>query len=170
MSQEKQPSAETTSPVSSSHEIAREPLCTAERLAQERRQFVVDKAAREAKRFAQDLETMAAGEKAAEYLVDGSPADMIPEEVVPLLDGALVTVDKPIDKTRSILEQRIVTLCRRRNDGLTDDEFCQAVADAYQQSPAMRRVQEVAHQITSGIEHLHAGAPMISIGAFDPRW
>lgn len=168
MSQEKQPSAETTSPVSSSHEIAREPLCTAERLAQERRQFVVDKAAREAKRFAQDLETMAAGEKAAEYLVDGSPADMIPEEVVPLLDGALVTVDKPIDKTRSILEQRIVTLCRRRNDGLTDDEFCQAVADAYQQSPAMRRVQEVAHQITSGIEHLHAGAPMISIGAFDP--
>jgi len=168
MSQEKQPSAETTSPVSFSHEIAREPLCTADRLAQERRQFVVDKAAREAKRFAQDLETMAAGEKAAEYLVDGSPADMIPEEVVPLLDGALVTVDKPIDKTRSILEQRIVTLCRRRNDGLTDDEFCQAVADAYQQSPAMRRVQEVAHQITGGVEDLHAGNPTISIGVFDP--
>ena len=168
MSQEKQLSAETTSPVSSSHEIAREPLCTAERLAQERRQFVVDKAAREAKRFAQDLETMAAGNKAAEYLVDGSPADMIPEEVVPLLDGAVVAVDEPIDETRSILEQRIVTLCRRRDDGLTDDEFCQAVADAYQQSPAMRRVQEVAHQITSGIEHLHAGDPMISIDTFDP--
>lgn len=96
MSQEKQPSAETTSPVSSSHEIAREPLCTAERLAQERRQFVVDKAARETKRFAQDLETIAAGNKAAEYLVDGSPADMIPEEVVPLLDGALVAVDEPM--------------------------------------------------------------------------
>ena len=61
MSQEGQPSAETTSPVSSSHEIAREPLCTADRLAQERRQFVVDKAAREAERFAQDLEAMAAG-------------------------------------------------------------------------------------------------------------
>ena len=168
MSQEKQPSAETTSPVYSSHEIAREPLCTADRLEQERRQFVVDKAARETRRFAQDLETIAAGKNTAKDLMDGSPADMIPEEVVPLLDGALVTVDKPIDKTRSILEQRIVTLCRRRNDGLTDDEFCQAVADAYQQSPAMRRVQEVAHQITSGIEHLHAGAPMISIGAFDP--
>lgn len=167
MSQEKQPSAETTSPVSFSHEIAREPLCTADRLKQERRQFVVDKAARETRRFAQDLETMAAGEKAAEYLVDGSPADMIPEEVVPLLDGALVAVDEPIDKTRSILEQRIVTLCRRQDDGLADDEFCQAVADAYQQSPAMRRVQEVAHQITSGIEHLHAGEPMISVGIFD---
>ena len=167
MSQEKQPSAETTSPVSFSHEIAREPLCTADRLEQERRQFVVDKAARETRRFAQDLETMAAGEKAAEYLVDGSPADMIPEEVVPLLDGALVAVDEPIDKTRSILEQRIVTLCRRQDDGLADDEFCQAVADAYQQSPAMRRVQEVAHQITSGIEHLHAGEPMISVGIFD---
>ena len=168
MSQEKQPSAETTSPVSFSHERARELLCTADRLAQERRQFVVDKAARETKRFAQDLETMAAGEEAAEYLVDGSPADMIPEEVVPLLDGALVAVDEPIDKTRSILEQRIVTLCRRRNDGLTDDEFCQAVADAYQQSPAMRRVQEVAYQITSGVEDLHAGNPTISIGVFDP--
>lgn len=168
MSQEKQPSAETTSPVSFSHERARELLCTADRLAQERRQFVVDKAARETKRFAQDLETMAAGEKAAEYLVDGSPADMIPEEVVPLLDGALVAVDEPIDKTRSILEQRIVTLCRRRNDGLTDDEFCQAVADAYQQSPAMRRVQEVAYQITSGVEDLHAGNPTISIGVFNP--
>lgn len=168
MSQEKQPSAETTSPVSFSHERAREPLCTADRLAQERRQFVVDKAARETKRFAQDLETMAAGEKAAEYLVDGSPADMIPEEVVPLLDGALVAVDEPIDKTRSILEQRTVTLCRRRNDGLTDDEFCQAVADAYQQSPAMRRVQEVAYQITGGVEDLHAGNPTISIGVFDP--
>ena len=79
MSQEKQPSAETTSPVSFSHERARELLCTADRLAQERRQFVVDKAARETKRFVQDLETMAAEEKAAEYLVDGSPADMIPE-------------------------------------------------------------------------------------------
>ena len=168
MSQEKQPSAETTSPVSFSHERARELLCTADRLAQERRQFVVDKAARETKRFAQDLETMAAGEEAAEYLVDGSPADMIPEEVVPLLDGALVAVDEPIDKTRSILEQRIVTLCRRRNDGLTDDEFCQAVVDAYQQSPAMRRVQEVAYQITSGVEDLHAGNPTISIGVFDP--
>ena len=168
MSQEKQPPAETTSPVSFSHERAREPLCTADRLEQERRQFVVDKAARETKRFAQDLETMAAGNKAAEYLVDGSPADMIPEEVVPLLDGALVAVDEPIDETRSILEQRIVTLCRRRNDGLTDDEFCQAIANAYQQSPAMRRVQEVAHQITSGIEHLHTGEPMISIGTFDP--
>lgn len=167
MSQEKQPSAETTSPVSFSHEIAREPLCTAERLAQERRRFVVDKAARETKRFAHDLETMAAGEKAAEYLVDGSPADMIPEEVVPLLNGAVVAVDETIDKAR-ILEQRTVTLCRRRDDGLTNDEFCQAVADAYQQSPAMRRVQEVAYQITSGIEHLHAGAPMISIGVFDP--
>lgn len=167
MSQEKQPSAETTSPVSSSHEIAREPLCTAERLAQERRQFVVDKAARETKRFAHDLETMAAGEKAAEYLVDGSPVDMIPEEVVPLLNGAVVAVDETIDKAR-ILEQRIVTLCRRRNDGLTNDEFCQAVADAYQQSPAMRRMQEVAHQIISGIEHLHAGNPTISIGVFDP--
>lgn len=168
MSQEKQPPAETTSPVSSSHERAREPLCTADRLEQERRQFVVDKAARETKRFAQDLETMAAGNKAAEYLVDGSPADMIPEEVVPLLDGALVAVDEPIDETRSILEQRIVTLCRRRDDGLTNDEFCQAIANAYQQSPAMRRVQEVAHQITSGIEHLHTGEPMISIGTFDP--
>ena len=168
MSQEKQSSAETTLLVYSSHERAREPLCTADRLEQERRQFVVDKAAREAKRFAHDLETMAAGGKAAEYLVDGSPADMIPEEVVPLLDGALVAVDEPIDKTRNILEQRIVTLCRRRNDGLTDDEFCQAVADAYQQSPAMRRVHEVAHQITSGVEDLHAGEPMISIGAFDP--
>lgn len=167
MSQEKQPSAETTSPVSSSHEIAREPLCTAERLAQERRQFVVDKAAREAKRFAQDLETIAAGKNTAKDLMDGSPADMIPEEVVPLLNGAVVAVDETIDKAR-ILEQRTVTLCRRRDDGLTNDEFCQAVADAYQQSPAMRRVQEVAHQITSGIEHLHAGAPMISIGAFDP--
>ncbi len=168
MSQEKQPSAETTSPVSFSHERARELLCTADRLAQERRQFVVDKAARETKRFAQDLETMAAGEEAAEYLVDGSPADIIPEEVVPLLDGALVAVDEPIDKTRSILEQRIVTLCRRRDDGLTNDEFCQAIANVYQQSPAMRRVQEVAHQITSGIEHLHAGNPTISIGVFDP--
>lgn len=167
MSQEKQPPAET-SPVSFPYERAREPLCTADRLAQERRQFVVDKAARETKRFAQDLETMAAGEKAAEYLVDGSPADMIPEEVVPLLDGALVAVDEPIDKTRSILEQRTVTLCRRRNDGLTDDEFCQAVADAYQQSPAMRRVQEVAYQITGGVEDLHAGNPTISIGVFDP--
>ena len=166
MSQEKQLSAETTSPVSFSHEIAREPLCTADRLEQERRQFVVDKAAREAKRFAQDLETMAAGNKAAEYLVDGSPADMIPEEVVPLLNGAVVAVDETIDKAR-ILEQRTVTLCRRRDDGLTNDEFCQAVADAYQQSPAMRRVQEVAHQITSGIEHLHAGEPMISVGIFD---
>ena len=167
MSQEKQPSAETTSPVSFSHERARELLCTADRLEQERRQFVVDKAARETKRFVQDLETMAAEEKAVEYLVDGSPADMIPEEVVPLLNGAVVAVDETIDKAR-ILEQRTVTLCRRRDDGLTNDEFCQAVADAYQQSPAMRRVQEVAHQITSGIEHLHAGAPMISIGAFDP--
>lgn len=168
MSQEKQPSAETTSPVSFPHEIAREPLCTADRLEQERRQFVVDKAARETKRFAQDLETMAAGEKAAEYLVDGSPADMIPEEVVPLLDGALVAVDEPIDKTRSILEQRTVTLCRRRDDGLTNDEFCQAVADAYQQSLDMQRMQEVAHQIISGIKHLHAGNPTISIGVFDP--
>lgn len=167
MSQEKQPSAETTSPVSFSHERARELLCTADRLEQERRQFVVDKAARETKRFVQDLETMAAGEKAAEYLVDGSPADMIPEEVVPLLDGALVAVDEPIDETRSILEQRIVTLCRRRDDGLTNDEFCQAVADAYQQSLDMQRMQEVAHQITSGIEHLHAGEPMISVGIFD---
>lgn len=145
MSQEKQPSAETTSLVSFPYEIARGPLCTADRLKQERRQFVVDKAARETKRFAQDLETIAAGKNTAKDLVDGSPADMIPEEVVPLLDGALVAVDEPIDKTRSILEQRIVTLCRRRNDGLTDDEFRQAVADAYQQSPAMRRVQEVAH-------------------------
>ena len=76
MSQEKQPPAET-SPVSFPYERAREPLCTADRLAQERRQFVVDKAARETKRFAQDLETMAAGNKAAEYLVDGSPADMM---------------------------------------------------------------------------------------------
>ena len=143
MSQEKQPSAETTSPVSFSHERAREPLCTADRLEQERRQFVVDKAARETKRFAHDLETMAAGGKAAEYLVDGSPADMIPEEVVPLLDGTLVVVDEPIDEARSILEQRIVTLCRRRDDGLTNDEFCQAIANVYQQSPAMRRVQEV---------------------------
>lgn len=168
MSQEGQPSAETNSPAAPSHEIGRELLCTADRLEQERRQFVVDKAARETKRFAQDLETMAAGEKAAEYLVDGSPADMIPEEVVPLLDGALVAVDEPIDKTRSILEQRTVTLCRRRNDGLTDDEFCQAVADAYQQSPAMRRVQEVAYQITGGVEDLHAGNPTISIGVFDP--
>lgn len=167
MSQEKQPSAETTSPVSSSHEIAREPLCTAERLAQERRQFVVDKAAREAKRFAQDLETIAAGKNTAKDLMDGSPADMIPEEVVPLLNGAVVAVDETIDKAR-ILEQRTVTLCRRRDDGLTNDEFCQAVADAYQQSPAMRRMQEVAHQIISGIEHLHAGEPMISIGTFDP--
>lgn len=167
MSQEKQPPAETTSPVSFSHERAREPLCTADRLEQERRQFVVDKAARETKRFAHDLETMAAGEKAAEYLVDGSPADMIPEEVVPLLNGAVVAVDETIDKAR-ILEQRIVTLCRRRDDGLTNDEFCQAIANAYQQSPAMRRVQEVAHQITSGIEHLHAGDPMISIDTFDP--
>jgi len=167
MSQEKQPSAETTSPVSSSHEIAREPLCTAERLAQERRQFVVDKAARETRRFAQDLETIAAGKNTAKDLMDGSPADMIPEEVVPLLNGAVVAVDETIDKAR-ILEQRTVTLCRRRDDGLTNDEFCQAVADAYQQSPAMRRMQEVAYQITSGIEHLHAGAPMISIGVFDP--
>ncbi|RKW00545.1 MAG: hypothetical protein D8B38_05685 [Candidatus Saccharimonas sp.] len=167
MSQEKQPSAETTSPVSFSHERARELLCTADRLAQERRQFVVDKAARETKRFAQDLETMAAGEKAAEYLVDGSPADMIPEEVVPLLNGAVVAVDETIDKAR-ILEQRTVTLCRRRDDGLTDDEFCQAVVKAYQQSPAMRRVKEVVHQITSGVEDLHAGNPTISIGVFDP--
>ncbi len=166
MNQEKQPSAETTSPVSSSHEIAREPLCTAERLAQERRQFVVDKAARETRQFAQDLETIAAGKNTAKDLVDGSPVDMIPEEVVPLLDGAVVAVDETIDKAR-ILEQRTITLCRRRNDGLTDDEFCQAVADAYQQSPAMRRVQEVAHQIISGIEHLHAGEPMISVGIFD---
>ena len=128
---------------------------------------MVDKAARETERFAQDLEAMAAGGEAAEYLVDGSPADMIPEEVVPLLNGTLVAVDETIDKAR-ILEQRTVTLCRRRDDGLTDDEFCQAVADAYQQSPAMRRMQEVAYQITSGIEHLHAGAPMISIGVFDP--
>ncbi len=167
MSQEKQPSAETTSPVSFSHERARELLCTADRLAQERRQFVVDKAARETKRFAQDLETMAAGEEAAEYLVDGSPADMIPEEVVPLLNGAVVAVDETIDKAR-ILEQRTVTLCRRRDDGLTDDEFCQAVVKAYQQSPAMRRVKEVVHQITSGVEDLHAGNPTISIGVFDP--
>ena len=167
MSQEKQPPAETTSPMSSSHERARELLCTAERLAQERRQFVVDKAARMAKRFAQDLETMAAGDKVAEYLVDGSPADMIPEEVVPLLNGAVVAVDETIDKAR-ILEQRTITLCRRRDDGLTDDEFCRAVADAYQQSPAMRRVQEVAYQITSGVEDLHAGNPTISIGVFDP--
>jgi len=167
MSQEKQPSAETTSPVSSSHEIAREPLCTAERLAQERRQFVVDKAARETRRFAQDLETIAAGKNTAKDLMDGSPADMIPEEVVPLLNSAVVAVDETIDKAR-ILEQRTVTLCRRRDDGLTNDEFCQAVADAYQQSPAMRRMQEVAHQIISGIEHLHAGEPMISIGTFDP--
>ena len=166
MSQEKQPPAET-SPVSFPYERAREPLCTADRLAQERRQFVVDKAARMAKRFAQDLETMAAGDKAAEYLVDGSPADMIPEEVVPLLNGAVVAVDETIDKAR-ILEQRTITLCRRRDDGLTDDEFCQAVVKAYQQSPAMRRVQEVAHQITSGIKHLHAGNPTISIGVFDP--
>lgn len=129
---------------------------------------MVDKAARETKRFAQDLETMAAGKKAAKDLKDGSSADMIPEEVIPLLDGALVAVDEPIDKKRSILDQRIVTLCRRRGDRLTDDEFCQAVADAYQQSPAMRRVQEVAHQIISGVEHLHAGKPMISIGTFDP--
>jgi hypothetical protein len=167
MSQEKQPSAETTSPVSSSHEIAREPLCTAERLAQERRQFVVDKAAREAKRFAQDLETIAAGKNTAKDLMDGSPADMIPEEVVPLLNGAVVAVDETIDKAR-ILEQRTVTLCRRRDDGLTNDEFCQAVADAYQQSLDMQRMQEVAHQIISGIKHLHAGEPMISIGIFDP--
>lgn len=167
MSQEKQPSAETTSPVSSSHEIAREPLCTAERLAQERRQFVVDKAARETRRFAQDLETIAAGKNTAKDLMDGSPADMIPEEVVPLLNGAVVAVDETIDKAR-ILEQRIVTLCRRRDDGLTNDEFCQAVADAYQQSPAMRRMQEVAHQIISGVKHLHAGNPTISIGVFDP--
>ena len=167
MSQEKQPSAETTSPVYSSHEIAREPLCTADRLEQERRQFVVDKAARETRRFAQDLETIAAGKNTAKDLMDGSPADMIPEEVVPLLNGAVVAVDETIDKAR-ILEQRIVTLCRRRDDGLTDDEFCQAIANAYQQSPAMRRVQEVAHQITSGIEHLHAGDPMISIDTFDP--
>ena len=168
MSQEKQPSAETTSPVYSSHEIARELLCTADRLAQERRQFVVDKAARETRRFAQDLETIAAGKNTAKDLVDGSPADMIPEEVVPLLDGAVVAVDEPIDKTRSILEQRIVTLCRRRNDGLTNDEFCQAVADAYQQSLDMQRMQEVAHQIISGIKHLHAGNPTISIGVFNP--
>lgn len=167
MSQEGQPSAETTSPVSSSHERARELLCTADRLAQERRQFVVDKAAREAERFAQDLEAMAAGGEAAKDLVDGSPADMIPEEVVPLLNGTLVAVDETIDKAR-ILEQRTVTLCRRRDDGLTDDEFCQAVADAYQQSPAMRRVQEVAYQITGGVEDLHAGNPTISIGVFDP--
>lgn len=167
MSQEKQPSAETTSPVSFSHESARELLCTADRLAQERRQFVVDKAARETRRFAQDLETIAAGKNTAKDLMDGSPADMIPEEVVPLLNGAVVAVDETIDKAR-ILEQRTVTLCRRRDDGLTNDEFCQAVADAYQQSPAMRRMQEVAYQITSGIEHLHAGAPMISIGVFDP--
>ena len=167
MSQEKQPSAETTSPVYSSHEIAREPLCTADRLEQERRQFVVDKAARETRRFAQDLETIAAGKNTAKDLMDGSPADMIPEEVVPLLNGAVVAVDETIDKAR-ILEQRIVTLCRRRDDGLTNDEFCQAVADAYQQSPAMRRMQEVAHQIISGIEHLHAGNPTISIGVFDP--
>ena len=162
MSQEKQPSAETTSPVSSSHEIAREPLCTAERLAQERRQFVVDKAAREAKRFAQDLETIAAGKNTAKDLMDGSPADMIPEEVVPLLNGAVVAVDETIDKVR-ILEQRTVTLCRRRDDGLTNDEFCQAVADAYQQSLDMQRMQEVAHQIISGIKHLHAGNPSIYI-------
>lgn len=167
MSQEKQPSAETTSPVYSSHEIAREPLCTADRLEQERRQFVVDKAARETRRFAQDLETIAAGKNTAKDLMDGSPADMIPEEVVPLLNGAVVAVDETIDKAR-ILEQRTVTLCRRRDDGLTNDEFCQAVADAYQQSPAMRRMQEVAHQIISGIEHLHAGNPTISIGVFDP--
>ena len=167
MSQEKQPPAETTSPMSSSHERARESLCTAERLAQERRQFVVDKAARMAKRFAQDLETMAAGDKVAEYLVDGSPADMIPEEVVPLLNGAVVAVDETIDKA-CILEQRTVTLCRRRDDGLTNDEFCQAVADAYQQSLDMQRMQEVAHQIISGIKHLHAGNPTISIGVFDP--
>jgi hypothetical protein len=167
MSQEKQPSAETTSPVYSSHEIAREPLCTADRLEQERRQFVVDKAARETRRFAQDLETIAAGKNTAKDLMDGSPADMIPEEVVPLLNGAVVAVDETIDKAR-ILEQRIVTLCRRRDDGLTNDEFCQAVADAYQQSPAMRRMQEVTHQIISGIEHLHAGNPTISIGVFDP--
>lgn len=167
MSQEGQPSAETTSPVSFSHERARELLCTADRLEQERRQFVVDKAARETRQFAQDLETIAAGKNTAKDLVDGSPVDMIPEEVVPLLDGAVVAVDEPIDKTRNILEQRTITLCRRRNDGLTDDEFCQAVADAYQQSPAMRRVQEVAHQIISGIEHLHAGEPMIFIGTFD---
>lgn len=167
MSQEKQPSAETTSPVSFSHERARELLCTADRLAQERRQFVVDKAARETRRFAQDLETIAAGKNTAKDLMDGSPADMIPEEVVPLLNGAVVAVDETIDKAR-ILEQRTVTLCRRRNDGLTDDEFCQAVADAYQQSPAMRRVQEVAYQITSGVEDLHAGNPTISIGVFDP--
>ena len=167
MSQEKQPSAETTSPVSFSHERAREPLCTAERLAQERRQFVVDKAAREAKRFAQDLETIAAGKNTAKDLMDGSPADMIPEEVVPLLNGAVVAVDETIDKAR-ILEQRTVTLCRRRDDGLTNDEFCQAVADAYQQSLDMQRMQEVAHQIISGIKHLHAGNPTISIGVFDP--
>ena len=168
MSQEKQPSAETTSPVSFPHEIAREPLCTADRLEQERRQFVVDKAARETRQFAQDLETIAAGKNTAKDLVDGSPVDMIPEEVVPLLDGALVAVDEPIDKTRSILEQRTVTLCRRRDDGLTNDEFCQAVADAYQQSLDMQRMQEVAHQIISGIKHLHAGNPTISIGVFDP--
>ncbi len=167
MSQEKQPSAETTSPVSFSHERARELLCTADRLEQERRQFVVDKAARETRRFAQDLETIAAGKNTAKDLMDGSPADMIPEEVVPLLNGAVVAVDETIDKAR-ILEQRTVTLCRRRDDGLTNDEFCQAVADAYQQSPAMRRMQEVAHQIISGIKHLHAGNPTISIGVFDP--
>ena len=167
MSQEKQPSAETTSPVSFPYERAREPLCTADRLEQERQQFVVDKAARETRRFAQDLETIAAGKNTAKDLMDGSPADMIPEEVVPLLNGAVVAVDETIDKAR-ILEQRTVTLCRRRDDGLTNDEFCQAVADAYQQSLDMQRMQEVAHQIISGIKHLHAGNPTISIGVFDP--
>ena len=32
----------------------------------------------------------------------------------------------------------------------------------------MQRMQEVAHQIISGIKHLHAGNPTISIGVFDP--
>ena len=128
---------------------------------------MVDKAAREAERFAQDLEAMAAGGEAAKDLVDGSPADMIPEEVVPLLNGTLVAVDETIDKAR-ILEQRTITLCRRRDDGLTDDEFCQAVVKVYQQSLDMQRMQEVARQITSGVEDLHAGNPTISIGVFDP--